>query len=266
MKSLNKKRIEAKWLWFFAYLPLWIIVNPLVAKENEVALSFIQSARLVEEAHLPHFPKVISGNEQRRHLFADDLILVDKELPNQRWGIFHQTGTQQRKGNYPAIVSLELVAMAELNATGDGMSELKLSDQRQEITRNDVVLPLDNDEAILFSASFSANAASLDNDITLLATLEHSNYAIVNQVVIVGGGIMDGIQQGDVFAIYENSTLAWNHINIDKHGSRVGCLMITRAYSYYSLAVMIKSRIPIRLPVKLISPSINNEYGERWCF
>ncbi|WP_200853284.1 hypothetical protein, partial [Klebsiella pneumoniae] len=101
------------------------------------------------------------------------------------------------------MVALRLVAVGELAMTGGNFSGLSLLEQNQEILANDIALPEVDLEERQLSTTFYPQPAPAGSEARILGSLEGSQYAGQNQVVVIDQGRSDGVAQGSMFELYQ---------------------------------------------------------------
>ncbi|MCX9562854.1 peptidoglycan-binding protein, partial [Vibrio cholerae] len=190
----------------------------------------------------------------------------------KKWGIYREVAQYQREDD--VMVALRLVATGELAMTDSNFSGLTLHEQNQEILSNDIALPEIDIEERQLSTTFYPQPAPEGSEARILGSLEGSQYAGQNQVVIIDQGSSDGIAQGSMFELYQAGakvngkkglfTYQQGSANADVQlpSLKVGTLMVIRPYERFSLALITNSSAPISNDVLALSPQIANQEAQ----
>lgn len=126
------------------------------------------------------------------------------------------------------MVALRLVAVGELAMTGGNFSGLSLQEQNQEILANDIALPEIDLEERQLSTTFYPQPAPAGSEARILGSLEGSQYAGQNQVVVIDQGRSDASRKVVCLnCIKRQSKSKLSKIRL------LSCLSVrTRTYSY----------------------------------
>ncbi|EGQ9391967.1 LysM peptidoglycan-binding domain-containing protein [Vibrio cholerae] len=232
--------------------------------QEGLVLPYLQSDRLMAKTALQGSVRVIGSSEGRQYLTKQDQLYISGVHSEKKWGIYREVAQYQRDDE--VMVALRLVAVGELAMTGGNFSGLSLQEQNQEILANDIALPEIDLEERQLSTTFYPQPAPAGSEARILGSLEGSQYAGQNQVVVIDQGRSDGVAQGSMFELYQaavqvkakqdSSTFLSERLNTDVQlpSVKVGALMVIRPYERFSLALITNSLAPISAEVHALSP------------
>ncbi|ENM3884966.1 LysM peptidoglycan-binding domain-containing protein [Vibrio cholerae] len=234
--------------------------------QEGLVLPYLQSDRLMAKTALQGSVRVIGSSEGRQYLTKQDQLYISGVHSEKKWGIYRELAQYQRDDE--VMVALRLVAVGELAMTGGNFSGLSLQEQNQEILANDIALPEIDLEERQLSTTFYPQPAPAGSEARILGSLEGSQYAGQNQVVVIDQGRSDGVAQGSMFELYQaavqvkakqdSSTFLSERSNTDVQlpSVKVGALMVIRPYERFSLALITNSSAPISAEVHALSPQV----------
>ncbi|WP_217534685.1 LysM peptidoglycan-binding domain-containing protein [Vibrio cholerae] len=234
--------------------------------QEGLVLPYLQSDRLMAKTTLQGSVRVIGSSEGRQYLTKQDQLYISGVHSKKKWGIYRELAQYQRDDE--VMVALRLVAVGELAMTGGNFSGLSLQEQNQEILANDIALPEIDLEERQLSTTFYPQPAPAGSEARILGSLEGSQYAGQNQVVVIDQGRSDGVAQGSMFELYQaavqvkakqdSSTFLSERSNTDVQlpSVKVGALMVIRPYERFSLALITNSSAPISAEVHALSPQV----------
>ncbi|RBM74613.1 peptidoglycan-binding protein [Vibrio paracholerae] len=232
--------------------------------QEGLVLPYLQSDRLMAKTALQGSVRVIGSSEGRQYLTKQDQLYISGVHSKKKWGIYREVAQYQRDDE--VMVALRLVAVGELAMTGGNFSGLSLQEQNQEILANDIALPEIDLEERQLSTTFYPQPAPAGSEARILGSLEGSQFAGQNQVVVIDQGRSDGVAQGSMFELYQaavqvkakqdSSTFLSERSNTDVQlpSVKVGALMVIRPYERFSLALITNSSAPISAEVHALSP------------
>ncbi len=232
--------------------------------QEGLVLPYLQSDRLMAKTALQGSVRVIGSSEGRQYLTKQDQLYISGVHSEKKWGIYREVAQYQRDDE--VMVALRLVAVGELAMTGGNFSGLSLLEQNQEILANDIALPEVDLEERQLSTTFYPQPAPAGSEARILGSLEGSQYAGQNQVVVIDQGRSDGVAQGSMFELYQaavqvkakqdSSTFLSERSNTDVQlpSVKVGALMVIRPYERFSLALITNSSALISAEVHALSP------------
>ncbi|PAR47471.1 peptidoglycan-binding protein [Vibrio metoecus] len=232
--------------------------------QEGLVLPYLQSDRLIAQTALQQSVRVIGSSDGRKYLTKQDQLYITGVQTEKKWGIYREVAQYQRDDD--VMVALRLVALGELAMTGGNFSGLSLQEQNQEILANDIALPEVDIEERQLSTTFYPQPAPVGSEAHILGSLEGSQYAGQNQVVVMDQGSSDGLAQGSMFELYQAGAKVSDkkgQFTYPQEGSdadvqlpslKVGTLMVIRPYERFSLALITNSSAPINQEIIAVSP------------
>ncbi|ENM5787609.1 LysM peptidoglycan-binding domain-containing protein [Vibrio metoecus] len=232
--------------------------------QEGLVLPYLQSDRLIAQTALQQSVRVIGSSDGRKYLTKQDQLYITGVQTEKKWGIYREVAQYQRDDD--VMVALRLVALGELAMTGGNFSGLSLQEQNQEILANDIALPEVDIEERQLSTTFYPQPAPVGSEAHILGSLEGSQYAGQNQVVVMDQGSSDGLAQGSMFELYQAGAKVSDkkgQFTYQQEGSdadvqlpslKVGTLMVIRPYERFSLALITNSSAPINQETIAVSP------------
>ncbi|WP_230611045.1 LysM peptidoglycan-binding domain-containing protein [Vibrio cholerae] len=232
--------------------------------QEGLVLPYLQSDRLMAKTALQGSVRVIGSSEGRQYLTKQDQLYISGVHSEKKWGIYREVAQYQRDDE--VMVALRLVAVGELAMTGGNFSGLSLLEQNQEILANDIALPEVDLEERQLSTTFYPQPAPAGSEARILGSLEGSQYAGQNQVIVIDQGRSDGVAQGSMFELYQAAVQAnakpdrsafrpkRSNSDVQLPSVKVGALMVIRPYERFSLALITDSSAPISAEVVALSP------------
>lgn len=240
--------------------------------QEGLVLPYLQSDRLIAQAALQDSVRVIGSSDGRKYLTKQDQLYITGVQTEKKWGIYREVAQYQRDDD--VMVALRLVAVGELAMTGGNFSGLSLLEQNQEILANDIALPEVDIEERQLSTTFYPQPAPVGSEAHILGSLEGSQYAGQNQVVVMDQGSSDGLAQGSMFELYQAGAKVsdkkgeftyqqeGSDVDVQLPSLKVGTLMVIRPYERFSLALITNSSAPISHDVLALSPQIANQVAQ----
>ncbi|WP_176466133.1 LysM peptidoglycan-binding domain-containing protein [Vibrio metoecus] len=232
--------------------------------QEGLVLPYLQSDRLIAQTALQQSVRVIGSSDGRKYLTKQDQLYITGVQTEKKWGIYREVAQYQRDDD--VMVALRLVALGELAMTGGNFSGLSLQEQNQEILAKDIALPEVDIEERQLSTTFYPQPAPVGSEAHILGSLEGSQYAGQNQVVVMDQGSSDGLAQGSMFELYQAGVKVSDkegQFTYQQEGSdadvqlpslKVGTLMVIRPYERFSLALITNSSAPINQEIIAVSP------------
>lgn len=240
---------------------------------------------LVDKSSLVSYPRVLGNNEGLHYISGNNPIYIDAPLTQNKWSIYHpiKTYTREVEKNSIHMVSLKKVAEAELIQNINGIAEVKITKQLQEIKNNDVLFPIMSVEnqqysniasikkyKVVINPDSSATVKSnskkeiVVHDLTekVISHFDQKTYAGHSDVIIVGQGSNDGINVGDMISIYKDQNINKNNVtkferarvkllSISEENAsllpreKLASLTVINSYPFFSLAVVSEAEKPL---------------------
>lgn len=231
-----------------------------------LVVPYLKSDRLIDDVNYRAAYRVLGTSDGRKFLSSNERVYVDGELSHKEWGIYRVINEFKRRDNKEKAYALKSIGTAELVDSTEEFSGLRVLKQQQEITINDIVLPLDGKSNLSLTTTFYPLPAPTNSKASLLGSIDGGDYLAVNQVAVIDKGTNDGLQQGSMFALKEKGYAVKgdkgeyhyddenNKKSIHLPETVVGELIVIRPYESFSLALITRSETPIHKRMIVTSP------------
>ncbi|ELI5720643.1 LysM peptidoglycan-binding domain-containing protein [Vibrio fluvialis] len=238
--------------------------QPLPTVDEELLLPYLHTDRLVDAIEMKESLRVMGAGDGLQYLTASEPIYIAGPQTHAQWGIYRPMTEFERDGQ--VMTALRLIATAQLGSNRQQTSELLVRQQRHEIRVNDIALPETGLEGLNVTTSFCPRPAPQSLTAQILGSLEGSQYAGQNQVVVIDKGTDDALVQGSMFELFRSGVAVYadeGHYSYEsQHGDdalvlpaqKIGSLMVIRPYAAFSLALITESMEPIDTAVQAQSP------------
>jgi len=233
--------------------------------EEGLMLPYLHSDRLIDQDTLKSASRVLGTSEGRKFLTSADQLYISGNSEHQAWGIYRAVESYQRETPNAHIVSLRLIAKAELNEVTNEFTSLKVESQRQEILLNDVALPELGAESVSLSTTFYPAPSPAGEFANILGSMSGSQFSAKNQVLIIDRGTHDNLRQGSMFDLKAGGATVFKKQGeytyegsvgdkVELPDTKAGTLMVIRPYEFFSLALVTNSAKPINGDILAVSP------------
>ncbi|QIZ78195.1 LysM peptidoglycan-binding domain-containing protein [Ferrimonas lipolytica] len=252
-------------------------VPPVPLSLIEPYLSFQQ---VISPEQLEGIPRVMGGERDAVGYVKNDVVFVHEELEiGARYGLYKKgRPLVDIDGKTLLGLEVELAATGQVIESGE-ISKVKLLNSRQEIVAGEYVMPIT--DASLLPSYFLPHPAPDEIHGNIIASNSKNTEIGVSQVAIVNKGSVDGVKEGQVYAIHRQG----DQIAIDKNNENrpyrekedlraydkvvtllgdgrsvvlpkvySGELMVFKAYDKVSLALIVNGRRPARLGNEIMAP------------
>jgi nucleoid-associated protein YgaU len=205
--------------------------------------SFLSRSRIVTDDELETAPYVLSGKRGNIVAGAGDQILGRGDFTDaENFGIYRRgkVYTDPRSGEVLGIEAID-IGTANLLATTDDISTLGLTRSTQEIRRADRFLPLEERK---LNARFEPKAPAQELTGSIIAVEGGLTQVGSMDVVVLNLGERNGLQSGDVMAIYTRGVVVRDPITNERLQApdvRAGILMVFRSFEKLSYALVLKA-------------------------
>lgn len=208
---------------------------------------FLVQNRVVEPGTLDAQPYVVQGESERLVLGAGDRIYVRGELPDSQSFSIVRKGPLYVDPETDEVLGREAtyIGLGQAVAQNDDIATMLVSSTREEVQVGDRIIP--TEERRLQSTFFpSAPADQVRGQIISV----FSGVTQVGQydVVALNRGEREGLEPGNVLAIYKRGALARDRIaneTIRLPSERAGLLMVFRTFEKLSYALVLETERPL---------------------
>jgi nucleoid-associated protein YgaU len=218
--------------------------------------AFLVQNRIVQPEELAAAPYVVEGESERIVLGAGDRLYVRGQLPAAQALSFVREGPLYIDPETREVLGQEAtyIGLGRVVARNGQIGTMHVNESRQEIKVGDRAIPTEERrvEARFFP---SAPAQALDGQII-------SVFGGVTQVgqfdvVVLNRGAREGLQEGNVLAIYKRGALARDRIARDVvrlPSERAGILMVFRVFEKLSYGLVLHTERPLAVHDQVRNP------------
>lgn len=219
--------------------------------------SYLIQNRIVELAELEDAPYVLQGESNRIILGAGDRIYARGEWVENTpaYGIF------RRGDNYIDPVTDELLGIeaveigsAKLLSLSSDIATMSLSEVREEVRVGDRLLT--SEERRLESTYFPQAPEDSVNGL-IISVLGGVSQVGQYNVVVLNKGERDGLEAGDVLAIFQTGALVSDRMRGEKvqlPAERAGLTMVFRSFEKLSYALVLQTKRPLAVGDQVRNP------------
>ncbi len=237
-----------------------IRATPIVSAIPTIALDSIQSFlvqnRVVEPVVLEAAPYVLQGESERLVLGAGDRVYVRGELVDS------ESYTLVRKGPLYVDPDTEEVLGREATYIGLGsataqegpIATFALASTREEVQIGDRVLPTEERKV---DSNFFPSAPESDVRGQIISVFDGVTQVGQYDVVVLNRGQREGMEVGNVLAIYKRGALARDRIareTIRLPSERAGLLMVFRTFEKLSYGLVLSADRPLAIYDEIRNP------------
>lgn len=216
----------------------------------EAVSAFLNRGRIVKPGVLEEAPYVLMGKEGHIVAGAGDEIYGRGTFDqnNTSYGIFRkgETFIDPDTSEVLGVQALD-IGLAKMLSVEKDVATLSLNRSTQEIRRSDRFLP---EEERTLNANFFPSAPEQDVKGRLLAVEGGVSQIGAMNVVVVSKGARDGIQEGNLLAIYKVGEQVVDPTNNDVVKTpdfRAGLLMVFRVFDKVSYGLVLRTERPLKV-------------------
>lgn len=234
--------------------------TPLDSAIPTIRLDAVQSwlvqNRVVTEEELAAAPYVLQGASERLVLGAGDRLYVRGHLPPSESFNFVRRGPVYMDPVTGEFLGREAtyIGLGQTLDQHDDIATMFVQSSREEVQIGDRILP--TEEGRLASNFFpSAPATEVDGQIISV----FSGVTQVGQfdVVVLNAGAREGVDVGNVLAIYKRGALAKDRIareTVRLPSERAGLLMVYRVFEKLSYGIVLETERPLSVNDEVRNP------------
>ncbi len=220
--------------------------------------SFMTSSRIVKSKELEEAPYVVAGADNRILAGGGGKVYArgfGKTAPEVGYGIYRK-GQVFVDPDTSEVLGLEAreVGAGSIAAWDGDVATLSLSNAREEVMIGDRLLTSEDRQLI---ANFVPSAPPRDSYGRMIAVLGGVTQIGQYQVVVINQGNRDGVEQGNVLAIYKAGEEIIDRITRAKvklPSERAGLLMLFRVFDKVSYGLILKALRPLSVGDEVRSP------------
>jgi hypothetical protein len=223
----------------------------------EAVNPFLNRGRVVLAGELEAAPYVLAGKEGHIIAGAGDEIYARGNFADRRgsFGIFRRgvTFVDPDTSELLGIQARDIGTGKLVDAQGD-VATLALNRSTEEVRRGDRLLP---EEERRINAVFFPSAPEEDVSGYLLAVEGGVNQIGFMNVVIISKGARDGLEEGNLLAIYKAGETVRDPVNGDLvkvPDFRAGLLMVFRTFERVSYGLVLSAERPLKVHDRIRNP------------
>jgi len=219
--------------------------------------AFLSRSRILEDDSLQTSPYVIAGSSGRILSGAGDKLYARGKFDENEkiYGVFRpgQVFTDPETKEALGAEALDIGSGKAIAFNGD-VATFQMNSSREEIRVKDRLLPYTERKV---TATFMPSAPvdtidgliiGVEGGVTQVGTLD---------IVMLNKGERDGIEVGNVLAIYKAGEVVRDQVNNDLvqlPDSRAGLLMVFRSFNKMSYGIVLNSNHPLEVLDKIRNP------------
>lgn len=223
----------------------------------EAVNPFLNRGRIVQSGELEGAPYVLSGKEGHIIAGAGDEIYVRGRLDggSASYGIYRRGDTfvDPDTNELLGIQARDIGTGKLLDSQGD-VGTLALNRSTEEVRRGDRLLP---EEERRINAVFFPSAPASDTSGYLLGVEGGVNQIGFMNVVVISKGDRDGLEEGNLLAIYKTGETVRDPVTGDMvkvPDFRAGLLMVFRTFERVSYGLVLRAERPLKVHDRIRNP------------
>jgi hypothetical protein len=223
----------------------------------EAINAFLNRGRVVEPGVLSDAPYVLAGKDGHIVGGAGDEIYARGSFDEQNtsYGIFRKGDvfTDPDTGEVLGIQAQD-IGLGKLLSLEKDVATLSMNRSTQEVRRGDRLLP---EEERRINATFFPSAPQDDIHGKLLAVEGGVNQIGFMNVVVMGKGAREGIEEGNLLAIYKTGEVVADPLNgesVKTPDFRAGLLMVFRVFDKVSYGLVLRAERPLKVGDSVRNP------------
>jgi len=217
---------------------------------------FLVQNRVVDPEVLSDAPYVVLGESERLVLGAGDRLYVRGNLPDsesfsimRRGPLYVDPETNEVLGQEATYIGLGRTVSQD-----DDIATMFLSSTRQEVQIGDRVLPTEERKV---ASTFFPSSPQGDTDGQIISVFDGVTQVGPYDVVVLNRGEREGLEVGNVLAIYKRGALARDRIaneTIRLPSERAGLLMVFRTFEKLSYGLVLAAERPLSINDQVRNP------------
>jgi len=237
-----------------------IRATPLESAIPTISLDAIQGFlvqnRVVEPGSLDAAPYVVEGESERLVLGAGDRVYVRGSLSDSESFNLVRKGPLYVDPETNEILGREAtyIGLGTAVSQHDDIATLRVTSTREEVQIGDRVLPTEERRV---DSNFFPSAPEGDVSAEIISVFGGVTQVGQYDVVVINRGEREGIEVGNVLAIYKKGALARDRIakeTIRLPSERAGLLMVFRTFEKLSYGLVLVTERPLAVNDELRNP------------
>jgi len=218
--------------------------------------SFLSENRIIDAAELEAAPYVLVGKEQHLITGAGDQVFARGNIEGESSVGVYRKSEQYIDPDTNEFLGLEAksVATASVDSISGEVITLTVRRSSEELRVGDRILPT---EDRVINSTFTPSKPNGDVRGKMIAV--ESGVGNIGQynVVVVNRGSREGIEEGNVLAIYKAGGLVrdpYTQETIELPAERAGLMMIFRVFDKISYGLILKANRPLKIMDEVRTP------------
>ena len=237
-----------------------IRAEPLEAAIPAIRLDAVQSFlvqnRVVTPAELDAAPHVIEGESERIVLGAGDRVYVRGSLPDSQSYNFVRKGPLYVDPESGELLGQEAtyIGLGRVVAEDPGISTFFVNSTREEVQIGDRVMPTEERRV---ESTFFPSAPKGQVDGQIISVFGGVTQVGQYDVVVINRGEREGIEVGNVLAIYKRGALTRDRVvgdMVQLPSERAGLMMVFRVFEKLSYALVLATERPLAIEDEVRNP------------
>ncbi|WP_317932801.1 LysM peptidoglycan-binding domain-containing protein [Halioxenophilus sp. WMMB6] len=235
------------------------LADAIPAIPLDVIDAFLNKNRIVDKREMEAAPYVVAGEEQRLILANGDRLYargaLDSSITNYNLYRLGQPYVDPKTKEVLGYQGLD-IGSVRVTAANSDVSTLAVTRSTEEVRIGDRLLP--DEERAIESTFFPSAPANEAIEGLVLAMDQGLTHAGAMDVVVINLGEREGIEAGDVLAIYKEGKLIKDTVaggKVQLPEEKAGLLMVFRTFEKLSFGLILESSVPVNLNDKLYSPA-----------
>jgi hypothetical protein len=220
---------------------------------------WLKWSRIVAEGELNGAPYIVAGSQNHLLSAPGDQVFGRGDFPEgeRAFGIY-----RPGEAYYDPITNELLGYQAQdigstklLSSSAESVAELEVTRVTEEVRISDRLLPM---RERTIDATFHPRPPSVEiKDGFMIAVPGGVTQIGTNDIVVVNKGERDGLEVGQVLAVYQSGQLIFDDIakeNVQLPDIRAGLAMVFEVFEKASYAIILKSDKPLKVGDKVKNP------------
>lgn len=221
---------------------------------------FLRELSLLDSASIVAAPYIVSAQEGRIMAARGDRVYAMGMSAAERGDKFHiyHIGKPVRDPDTDEVIAYEgiFVGDAELERLGRPSTLLLTATKRETATGDRLLTALDESDL----TDFYPKPPDTDIAAKILNVIDGGGMAGLYQSVVINAGIADGLQRGDVLSTFTRQEIVEDTVTkkmgdvVRLPARRSGTLMVIKPFARLSYALVMESRLPLRVHDEVRAP------------
>lgn len=234
------------------------LAHPIPPIPMTAISSFMTNSRIVKSKQLKKAPYVVAGDDSRILAGGGGKVYArgfKEDKPQPGYGIFRK-GQVFVDPDTSEVLGLEAreVGAGAVQAWDGDVATLSLSNAREEVMAGDRLLATEDRQQV---ATFMPSAPPDNIYGRMIAVLGGVTQIGQYQVVVINQGERDGVEPGNVLAVYKEGKAIVDRVTKQKirlPSERAGLMMLFRVFEKVSYGLILRAKAPLSVGDEVRSP------------